>query len=65
MQYWPTDNLLGSEVEVDYGKWEGHQSEWHDRVELGDRVADEFIKQAMEGGEQCRTSQLDVTSTSP
>lgn len=43
MEYWPTDNLSGSEPEILYGRWEGHQSEWHDRIELGDRVAEAFL----------------------
>lgn len=43
MVYWETDNLLGSDTERLYGRWKEHQSEWHDRVELGDRVAEAFL----------------------
>lgn len=49
MEFWETDNLLGGEVELLYERWKGHQPEWHDRTELGDRVAEVFLKGGSDG----------------
>lgn len=54
MVYWETNNLLGSEIELLYGQWEARQTEWHDRIELGDRVAEAFLKGGSDGSSsQC------------
>lgn len=47
MTYWDADMLQGGDIERSYGRWEGHQAEWHDRMELGDRAAEALIEAAL------------------
>lgn len=42
MVFWPADLVLGSDIEHMYANWCAHgvyQREYHDQVELGERVA--------------------------
>lgn len=45
MVYWEVDQINGGPIERMYGSWEGHQREYHDRLELGDRAAEAFLEQ--------------------